>query len=67
MTTRVPWRRWTDPAPMSGLVISRCAIPKIAVDLEHCGCGGPETHAPAVPQSPCANAAAFARLSYGLF
>ena len=53
MTTRVPWRRWTDPAPMSGLVISRCAIPKIAVNLEHCGCGGPETHAPAVPHTLC--------------
>ena len=67
MTTRAPWRRWNDPALMSGLVIPRCAIPEIAVDLEHCGCGGPETHAPAVPHTPRANAASFAVLSYGLF
>ena len=67
MTTRVPWRRWTDPAPMSGLVISRCAIPKIAVDLGHCGCGGPETHAPAVPHPPRADAVSVACLSYGFF
>ncbi len=67
MTTRAPWRRWTDPALMSGLVISRCAISEIAMNLRHCGCGGPETHAPAVPLTPRANAAPVTDFSYGLF
>ena len=55
MIMPAPWRRWADPAPMSGLVISRCAITELTVDLGHCGCGGPETRAPAVPLTPRAD------------
>ena len=33
MIMPAPWRRWADPAPMSGLVISRCAITELTVDL----------------------------------
>ncbi len=63
MTTRVPWRRWTDPAPMRGLVISRCAITENRGELRALRVRGPETHAPAVPHTPCANAASVACLS----